>query len=122
SKASGAPSDTPAVSSDTLFDESQWKEFAVQLEKGAKEYEGEMKLLEKNFDKDMKLFEKELKSEKWAELGKQFPVPSVNPVPPKDPRQKPRDRERRRIPEGWVESTEPFTRTFNVTKGATLLV
>ena len=56
------------------------------------------------------------------ELNLQIPVPPVAPVPPKDPRQKPRDRERRRIPEGWVESTEPFTRTFNVGKGAVLLV
>lgn len=52
----------------------------------------------------------------------QFPVPPVPPVPPRDPRQKPRDRDRRRIPEGWVESTEPFSRTFPVGKGAILML
>jgi hypothetical protein len=57
-----------------------------------------------------------------AELSRQFPVPPVPPVPPKDPRQKPRQQERRRIPEGWVESTEPFTRAFPVGKGATLML
>jgi hypothetical protein len=46
----------------------------------------------------------------------------VPPVPPRDPRQKPRERERRRIPEGWVEATEPFTRAFPVTKGTTLML
>jgi DUF4097 and DUF4098 domain-containing protein YvlB len=43
-------------------------------------------------------------------------------VPPRDPRQKPRERERRRIPEGWVEATEPFSRAFPVTKGTTLML
>jgi hypothetical protein len=52
----------------------------------------------------------------------QFPVPPVPPVPPRDPRQRPRERDRRRIPEGWVESTEPFTRSFPVSKGATLML
>ncbi len=52
----------------------------------------------------------------------QFPVPPVPPVPPRDPRQKPRDRDRRRIPEGWVESTEPFSRAFPVGKAATLML
>lgn len=55
-------------------------------------------------------------------LALQFPVPPVPPVPPRDPRQKPRDRERRRIPDGWVESTEPFSRTFPVGKGAALML
>ncbi|HEY0284813.1 MAG TPA: DUF4097 family beta strand repeat-containing protein [Vicinamibacterales bacterium] len=55
-------------------------------------------------------------------MALQFPVPPVPPVPPRDPRQKPRERERRRVPQGWVESTEPFSRTFPVGKGATLMV
>ena len=59
---------------------------------------------------------------KMAELGRQFPVPSVAPVPPKDPRQKPREPRGRRIPQGWVESTEPFTRAFPVGRGATLML
>jgi hypothetical protein len=57
-----------------------------------------------------------------AAFAWQFPVPAVAPVPPKDPRQKPRERDRRRIPEGWVEVTEPFTRSFTVSKGATLML
>ena len=44
------------------------------------------------------------------------------PVPPLDPREKPRQRDRRRIPEGWVESTEPFSRAFPVSKGSTLML
>ena len=55
-------------------------------------------------------------------MALQFPVPPVPPVPPQDPRQKPRERNRRRIPEGWVESTEPFSRAFPVGKGATLML
>ena len=55
-------------------------------------------------------------------VAMQFPVPPVPPVPPLDPRQKPRDRERRRIPDGWVESTEPFSRAFPAGKGAILML
>jgi hypothetical protein len=55
-------------------------------------------------------------------MAMQFPVPPVPPVPPRDPRQKPRERDRRRIPDGWVESTEPFSRAFPVGKGATLML
>jgi Putative adhesin len=55
-------------------------------------------------------------------MALQFPVPPVPPVPPRDPRQKPRERDRRRVPEGWVESTEPFSRTLPVSKGATLML
>jgi hypothetical protein len=69
----------------------------------------------------MKLEALSTAGQQLAELG-QFPVPPVPPVPPRDPREKPRERERRRIPNGWVESTEPFSRTINVSKGATLLV
>ncbi|HKY21593.1 MAG TPA: DUF4097 family beta strand repeat-containing protein [Vicinamibacterales bacterium] len=64
---------------------------------------------------------------KMAELFKQFPVPPVPPVPPRDPRAQQREverakRTRRRFPEGWVESTEPFSRTFKVGKGSALIV
>ena len=55
-------------------------------------------------------------------VAMQFPVPAVPPVPPLDPRQKPRDRERRRIPDGWVESTEPLSRAFPAAKGAILML
>jgi hypothetical protein len=55
-------------------------------------------------------------------MAMQFPVPPVPPVPPRDPRQKPRERDRRRVPDGWVESTEPFSRAFPVTKSATLML
>ena len=55
-------------------------------------------------------------------MALQFPVPPVPPVPPRDPRQKPRERDRRRIPDGSVEATEPFSRAFPVSKGATLLL
>jgi hypothetical protein len=55
-------------------------------------------------------------------LALQFPVPPVPPVPPRDPREKPRDPDRRRVPQGWVESTEPFSRAFPVSKGATLML
>ena len=55
-------------------------------------------------------------------MALQFPIPPVPPVPPRDPRQKPRERDRRRIPDGWVESTEPFSRAFPVGKGATLML
>ncbi len=62
-----------------------------------------------------------------AELARQFPVPPVPPVPPRDAREAEREKQRerqprRRVPEGWVESTEPFSRTFKVTKGAALMV
>jgi hypothetical protein len=55
-------------------------------------------------------------------MALQFPVPPVPPVPPRDPRQKPRERDRRRVPDGWVESTEPFSRAFPVGTGATLML
>jgi DUF4097 and DUF4098 domain-containing protein YvlB len=55
-------------------------------------------------------------------IARQFPVPPVPPAAPHDPRQKPRDRDRRRIPDGWVESTEPFSRAFPVGKAATLML
>jgi len=53
------------------------------------------------------------------ELRRQAPAPKAAPVPPGDPRRQPRGR---RIPEGWVESTEPFTRALPVGRGATLML
>ena len=55
-------------------------------------------------------------------MALQFPVPPVPPVPARDANEKPRERNRRRVPEGWVESTEPFSRSFPVAKGAALLL
>jgi hypothetical protein len=95
------------------------KEHAKALKEHAKELAEHFKSQEFKLKLDKEMWEL---GSRMAELGKQIPVPNVEPVPPKDPRQKPRPRERRRIPEGWVESTEPFTRTFNVSKAATLLV
>jgi hypothetical protein len=79
-----------------------------------------MELQQRAMEKGMKAIERQM--ELHFERGRQFPVPPVPPVPPKDPRQKPRERQGRRIPEGWVESTEPFSRSFPVTKGATLML
>ena len=61
------------------------------------------------------------------ELSWQLPVPPVPPVPPADPRERSREEQRaaqrrRRIPQGWVESTEPFSRTFKVGRNATLML
>jgi len=70
-----------------------------------------------NVDKALREAERQM-----AQMSKQFPVPPVPPVPPKDPREKPRERRGRRIPEGWVDTTEPFTKTFPVTKGAMLML
>ena len=68
----------------------------------------------------LKISEAMAKAERLLAL--QFPVPPVPPVPPRDPRQKVRERERRRVPDGWVEATEPFSRTFPVTRGAALML
>jgi len=60
-----------------------------------------------------------------AEMARQFPVPPVPPVPPRDARDEMREKlrqPRRRVPDGWVESTEPFTRAFKVGKAAALMV
>jgi hypothetical protein len=61
------------------------------------------------------------------ELALQLPVPPVPPIPPGNERGRMREKlgprePRRRVPEGWVESTEPFSRTFKVTKGAALML
>jgi DUF4097 and DUF4098 domain-containing protein YvlB len=107
--------------------------FDFQLEKQIKEQTKTLKEQAKALAEQFKSQEfqetmLELKAEsaeirrRAREYAWQFPVPPVPPVPPKDPRQKPRDRERRRIPEGWVEATEPFTRSFPVGKGATLML
>jgi hypothetical protein len=62
-----------------------------------------------------------------AELAKQLPVPPVAPIPPRDPRERMREAQRakqprRRFPEGWVESTEPFSRSFKVGRNAALML
>ena len=89
-----------------------------------KQLEKQMEMLERQFNQ--KDFQERIMAEALEKadrmMARQFPVPPVPPVPPRDPRQKPRERERRRIPEGWVEATEPFTRSFPVTKAATLML
>ena len=103
-----------------------WQQFAKELE--MQELASKMEQLEieidvKVMEKQARALEKEAKKQaKLFALGRQFPVPPVPPVPPSDPRQKPRERDRRRIPEGWVESTEPFTRSFPVGKAAILML
>jgi DUF4097 and DUF4098 domain-containing protein YvlB len=82
-----------------------------------------MELLERQFNqKDLQERMSEAMAKADRMMARQFPVPPVPPVPPRDPRQKPRERDRRRIPEGWVEATEPFTRSFPVAKAATLML
>lgn len=81
-----------------------------ELEKDSFEFE------EHVFDKEFAGFDALAKL-----AGKQFPVPPVPPVPPRDPRRTPRERTRK-IPEGWVEATEPYTRAFSVGKASALLV
>ena len=60
-------------------------------------------------------------------MARQFPVPPVARVPRRDPREEQREKERtkepkKRFPEGWVESTEPFTRSFKVGRNSALMV
>jgi len=119
--------------------EDTWKELDKQLEETAKGLEKEMKLLGKKFESEdfkLRVEEKAMRMEElalrmaelgMAQAGKQFPVPPVTPVPPKDPRERAREEERakqprRRFPEGWVESTEPFSRSFKVGRTSTLLL
>jgi hypothetical protein len=88
-----------------------------------KQLEKQMELLERQFNqKDLQERMSEAMAKADRMMARQFPVPPVPPVPPRDPRQKPRERDRRRIPEGWVEATEPFTRSFPVAKAATLML
>jgi hypothetical protein len=87
----------------------------------------QMEELERAFAREFKEVRQRMIEEQLAKaaghlMALQFPVPPVPPVAPRDPRQKPRERNRRRAPEGWVESTEPFSRAFPVGKGATLMV
>ena len=84
-----------------------------------------MENLEREFaskDIQQRMIDEELAKAAEHIMALQFPVPPVPPVPPRDPRQKPRERDRRRVPDGWVEATEPFSRTFPVSKGATLML
>ena len=110
-----------------------WKEDAFKLQakalkEQAKAIEAEFKNkdIQARIEKDIHIqIEKDVTREfgnQTAKMARQFPVPPVPPVPPKDPRQKPREPNRRRIPEGWVESTEPFSRAFPVGKGSTLML
>jgi hypothetical protein len=114
---------------DVDLDMEFWKEGAFKLQ--AKALKEQAKALEAEFkNKDIQVrierdIQIQIEKDVTRELGRQarqFPVPPVPPVPPKDPRQKPREPNRRRIPEGWVESTEPFTRAFPVGKGSTLML
>ncbi len=95
-------------------------ETAVEINK--KQIEQQMQRMERAFErKDLQMHMLEaMKGDRLLTL--QFPVPPVPPVPPRDPRQKPRERDRRRVPEGWVESTEPFSRAFPVGKGSALML
>jgi hypothetical protein len=115
------------------FNEDFWTEHAKEIRQAAKEFEKDMKALQQELQSDefklqiqedaMRTLERQL-----AELGRQLPVPPVPPVPPRDPRQAARERlreqqqQRRRFPENWVESTEPFSRTFKVGRNAALMV
>jgi hypothetical protein len=67
-------------------------------------------------------FDADFKLKGFPEYG-QAPVPPAPPVPSRVGRGPDRKREpRRRIPEGWVETTEPFSRSFQVGKAPVLLV
>ncbi len=119
--------------------EDTWKELERELEEKTKGLEEEMKLLEKELasedfmlrvqEKAMAMQEQALRMAELqvAQIGKQFPVPPVPAVPPRDPRDRAREEERakqprRRYPENWVESTEPFSRSFKVGRTSTLLL
>lgn len=106
-----------------LIQEKRWDDFAKELEKSTKHLEQSMK------ERALRIQEEAMRKhgDLLGDLALQLPVPTVPPVPPADTRgrirekMKPRD-PRRRVPEGWVESTEPFSRTFKVTKGAALML
>ena len=104
--------------------EQDWNTLAEDLQKNAKALE--LKIKEKFESEEFKLKMLELEARAQALAMRQLPVPPVPPVAPSE-RQQMREkmrqpRERRRIPEGWVEATEPFSRTFKVTKGAAFLL
>ena len=118
---------------DMNLDMEFWKEGTFKLQaKALKEQakaigaEFKNKDIQARIEKDIQVqIDKDVAREfgnQMAKMARQFPVPPVPPVPPKDPRQKPREPNRRRIPEGWVESTEPFSRAFPVGKGSTLML
>ena len=94
----------------------QEKLLAKQIEKLGREFARELNDVQEH------TIEEQIAKTTEHLMALQFPVPPVPPVPPRDPRQKPRERDRRRIPDGWVESTEPFSRAFPVGKGATLMI
>ncbi len=126
-KVASAPNDVD-VDFDLDFDFDFDVDVDVDLDVDFKELERDLKEQTKTLKEQMKVFgniEREAKFQlerQMAELSMQFPVPPVPPVPPKDPRQKPRVAQRRRVPEGWVESTEPFSRAFPVGRAATLML
>jgi hypothetical protein len=122
------PVPAPVPVPKSLLKEQVLKDFTKELEESTKDFEKEMKLLEKEMKFDeMKLLADDFKLHALGKLAGQLPVPPVPPVPPRDPRQKAREEERakqprRRFPEGWVESTEPFSRAFKVGRNAALLL
>jgi hypothetical protein len=74
--------------------------------KQEKQLERQMELLERQFER--KDFQERIMAEAWRKRphdGDAVPGPSGAAGAARDPRQKPRERERRRIPEGWVEAT-----------------
>jgi Putative adhesin len=95
---------------------------AEQAERQAEEAERQAErtmTLKQQFDFD---FDFDLGRKFNLELGRQFPVPPVPPVPPRDPRDaRPRE-PRRRVPENWVETTEPYSRKFPAGKASVLLL
>ena len=102
------------------------REITRGLEEGMREMERTLRDLELDvrLDADMARVGAKIAVE-MAELARQLPVPPVPPVPPRDPRQAEREKQRPqrpRFPQGWVESTEPFSRSFKVGRNAALLV
>jgi len=124
--AASAFAQTPDVPTD-LQNELR-REFTKELAEEMKEMEREMRHEAFTF----RLEEDSLRqasvaiAAKMAAPAGQFPIPLVAPVPRRDPREQHREAERakqprRRFPEGWVESTEPFARAFKVGKGSALM-
>ncbi len=103
------------------------------LEEGLRDMERALRTLDLDVRLDENLARVEAHVAEMAALAaadvaaavRQLPVPPVPPVPPRDPRQAEREKQRpprSRFPQGWVESTEPFSRTFKVGRNAALLV
>ncbi len=127
-----APAPTPVPAPSTLESDLHHefaRELTTELEAEMKELEREMRTEEFTFridEEKLRTMGAEMGA-KMAALARQFPIPPVATVPRRDPREQRRELERakqprRRFPEGWVESTEPFSRTFKVGKGSALMV